>query len=235
MMWDRAILKSNAKNALRGRYWTAFLVTLIFALLTGWVSLIHLEDWRGSFHAAAAFFLESRGVGPLGLLYVIFIVHPLFIGVARYFVRNHFESSRMETMFSGFRWNYINGVGVMFLTRLLIALWTLLFVIPGLVKLLEYSMVPFLLSDNPSLPGDRAREISRRMTAGQKGAIFVFWLSFFGWFFLGALCAGVGVLFVLPYFDASQAELYLFLRQRALNSGIVLPEELCLTPPAGRP
>lgn len=242
-MWERSILKSNAKVALRGRYWTAFLVTLAFAVLSGGVNVVNgsfrrifeIHTWyAGTRHVFSWFPLGGFG-GWLGILYVIFIVHPLLIGASRYFIRNHFESARVETLFSGFQWNYMNGVSVMFITRLFIFLWTLLFLIPGVVKTVQYSMVPFLLSDNPSLPGDRAREISRRMTDGQKGAIFVFWLSFFGWFLLGALCLGVGTLFVLPYFSASQAELYLLLRERALSLGFVRPEELCLTPPASRP
>ncbi|MCI1966586.1 MAG: DUF975 family protein [Oscillospiraceae bacterium] len=211
-MWDRSIIKANAKVALGGRYWKAFLVMFIFTVLTGWLCKIEVK----------AIF------GWVGVLYTIFVGQPLLIGVARYFVRNHFEETRLETMFSGFQWNYTNGMEAMFVTRLFIVLWTLLLVIPGIVKLVQYSMVPFLLSDNPSLPGERARTISRMMTDGQKGAIFVFWLSFLGWFCLGLLCFGVGVLFVLPYFSAAEAELYLFLRTRALSLGFVRPEELCL-------
>ena len=242
-MWDRSILKSNAKVALRGRYWTAFLVTLLFAVLAEWLNwadsgfrrLFESQAWHGGArHLFRWSPLEGLG-GWLCIFYVIFIVHPLLIGAARYFVRNHFEPARTETLFSGFQWNYGNGVGVLFITRLFIILWTFLFIIPGIVKLVQYSMVPFLLSDNPSLPGERAREISRRMTDGQKGAIFVFWLSFLGWFLLGALCFGVGILFILPYFSASQSELYLLLRGRALGLGFVRPEELCLAQPASRP
>lgn len=240
-MWDRSILKSNAKVALQGRYWTAFLVTLLFTVLSEWLKatdrnywrFFEYRTWQGG-HLFRWSPLSGLG-GWLGIIYIIFVVHPLLVGAARYFVRNHFESARLETLFSGFQWNYGNGVSTLFITRLFIFLWTLLFVIPGIVKLVQYSMVPFLLSDNPALPGERAREISRKMTDGQKGAIFVFWLSFLGWFLLGALCFGVGTLFVLPYFSASQAELYLFLRGRALSLGFVRPEELCLASPVSHP
>ncbi|WP_411678022.1 DUF975 family protein [Caproicibacter sp.] len=235
-MWDRSILKSNAKVALRGRYWTAFLVTFIFLFLTEGFQLVNpgfwhrfgVFPWFSAETRAAGNFIWSFHFGWLGILYAVFIVQPLVIGVSRYFVRNHYESAEVETAFSGFRWNYMNGVGAMFITELFIFLWTLLLIIPGIVKGLEYSMVPFLLSDNPSLPGERARQISRRMTDGQKGAIFIFDLSFLGWFLLGALCFGVGMLFVLPYYSAAQAELYLFLRDRALRMEFVRPEELCL-------
>lgn len=242
-MWSRAILKSNAKVALRGRYWQTFLVTLIAAVLAGGFSVLSPGFWHGFWYfregarawGAASLSGRRPGFGPAGLLYGIFVLAPILIGAARYFVRNHFEAARLETLFSGFRWNYLNGVGAMFVTNLFIGLWTLLLIIPGIVKRLEYSMVPFLLSDNPDLPGFRAREISSRMTRGQKGSILIFWLSFLGWFFLGAFCAGVGVLFVLPYFSASQAELYLFLRTRALENGDVSAAELGLVRPGFGP
>jgi uncharacterized membrane protein len=238
-MWNGSILKSNARVALSGRYWISFLVTSILVILSGGVNLIlpdfivkfPFHKWSEVWSVTPFFFAWHIHFGWLDFLYVIFLVHPLVIGVSRYFVRNHYEFTPVETMFSGFQWDYLNGVAVMFLTQLFIILWSLLFIIPGIVKLVQYSMVPFLLSDNPSLPGERARQISRQMTDGQKGEIFLFWLSFLGWFLLGALCFGVGILFVLPYFAASQTELYLCLRDRALSLGFVRPEELCLTPP----
>ncbi len=52
-------------------------------------------------------------------------------------------------------------------------------------------MVPFILSDNPSMPGSRARQISRMMTNGEKGAIFVLYLSFLGWYLLAGLAVGM--------------------------------------------
>lgn len=232
-MWDRTILKSNAKVALRGRYWTAFLVTLLAnAVAVAFSALFYRASWgyRNDFwygEAAAPNPFVSWG----GILYSVFIVLPVMVGMTRFFVHNHFEPAGVGTLFSGFGWGYGNTVGAMFVTDLFVSLWSLLFIIPGIVKAVEYSMVPFLLSDNPLLPGSRARELSRRMTYGEKGAIFVFWLSFFGWFLLGAVCAGVGILFVLPYFEASQAELYLFLRERALERGLVSPAELGLVPP----
>ena len=102
----------------------------------------------------------------IGIVYSIFVAFPIVIGMARFFVQNHFGVTQFETTFSGFRQNYFNGVGAMFVTDLFIGLWTLLFIIPGIIKGLEYSLVPFILADNPSMPGSRAREISRIMELG---------------------------------------------------------------------
>jgi len=237
-MWDRAILKSNAKLALRGRYWTAFAASLVAMILTGGYSMFTwrynisyqqtVRDPNVNFEALMAQSGLINLLAMIGIVYSIFVAFPIVIGMARFFVQNHFGVTQFETTFSGFRQNYFNGVGAMFVTDLFIGLWTLLFIIPGIIKGLEYSLVPFILADNPSMPGSRAREISRIMTNGEKGSIFVLYLSFIGWFLLGSLCLGVGILFVNPYFQATLAELYIFLRDRAIQTNQVNPAELGL-------
>lgn len=108
----------------------------------------------------------------------------------------------------------------------LIILWTLLLIIPGIIKSYAYRMVPYILADNPEISHKRAIEISNAMTYGQKFDIFVLDLSFIGWYILGALALGIGVLFVNPYVNATEAELYLVLRQEAIDTGICSQEEL---------
>ncbi len=100
--------------------------------------------------------------------------------------------------------------------------------LPGIYKSYQYFMVPYILSDNPHIPGYRARTISRMMTDGEKLNIFLLDLSFLGWYLLGTLCLGVGVFFVNPYYEATKAELYIYLRDRAIQTGQVSPEELGL-------
>lgn len=78
-------------------------------------------------------------------------------------------------------------------------------------------MVPFLLAENSSIPPSRAIEMSIQMTDGHKWRMFVLDLSFIGWFLLGALPIGIGILFVLPYYDTTQAQLYVALRAIALD------------------
>jgi uncharacterized membrane protein len=243
-MWDRGILKSNAKIALSGRYWTAFGVSFVAMLLGGGYSFL---TWRynngynqiSDASARLAAMQQQSGMGSLiffgSILFLTFVSFPIVIGAARYFVHNHFGVTQFDTLFSGFRRNYLNGAGSMFITYLFICLWSLLLVIPGIVKALQYSMVPFILADNPAMPGSRAREISRIMTNGEKGAIFVLGLSFIGWYLLGSLCFGVGVFFVNPYFQATLAELYLYLRDRAIMTNQINPVELGLIAPAPGP
>nr|WP_319489492.1 DUF975 family protein [uncultured Caproiciproducens sp.] len=247
-MWDRGILKSNAKIALGGRYWTAFGVALLALVISGaysWMADkftvgftlfgLNVNVMRMDMPLNIPGLIERMGlVNPfsyIGFLYFIFIALPVTVGVSRFFVQNHFGVTDFSTMFSGFNRSYLTSVGAMLVTYIFTVLWGLLLIIPGIIKSLEYSMVQYILADNPSIPGSRARELSRIMTNGEKGAIFVLWLSFIGWYLLGAICFGVGILFVNPYFEATLAELYIFLRDRAIQTNQINPAELGLVPP----
>ena len=102
----------------------------------------------------------------------------------------------------------------MFLTNLFIGLWTLLFIIPGIIKSYSYRMVPYILSETPKLDYKEALNISKRMTDGEKFKMWILDLSFMGWYVLGALALFVGVLFVNPYVEATWAQFYLTMRRK---------------------
>jgi len=93
-------------------------------------------------------------------------------------------------------------------------------------------MVPYILADNPNIGVMKAITLSNEMTNGHKFDMFVLDLSFIGWYFLGALALGIGVLFVMPYENATNAELYLVLRKEALKNNLCTAEDLLLTQPA---
>lgn len=96
------------------------------------------------------------------------------------------------------------------------------------IKSISYSMTPFILTDNPHIGYARALRLSIEMTHGQKWHIFVLNLSFIGWSLLSALTLFVGVVFLMPYIYATHAELYVKLRENAINDGLCHPAELNL-------
>jgi hypothetical protein len=261
-MWDRSIIKSNAKLALRGRYWLCLGASLVCAILTGSFfsqgssvkTVFQIPDnfnsysyygSRHDFRNALYNFLHSFGISHLlplifiviipllmlWLAYSIFVVPAFEIGESRFYVHNRFRDMRFSAIFSGFTANWLNTVVVKLITNLIIFGWTLLFVIPGIIATLRYSMVNYILSDNPNLSGPRAREISNQLTMGEKGSIFVFRLSFIGWVLLCGMTFGIGFIFLRPYTRASFAELYIFLRDRAIQNGMLDPSELGLNVP----
>ncbi len=153
--------------------------------------------------------------------WAIFVAGPVVVGKNRYFMEHRAFGSKFERIFYVFRkGRYMNTVKTLFWYEIKIFLWSLLFIIPGIIKSYEYYMVPYILAENPGIDTERAFEISRLMTKGEKWKIFVLELSFIGWILLGCLvCCGVGVIFVQPYYEATFAELYQVMREKAHGLG----------------
>ncbi len=149
-----------------------------------------------------------------------FVAGPVIVGKNRYFMEHRAFDSKFERLFWSFRsGRYMNVVKIMFWRDVKIFLWSLLFVIPGIIKSYEYCMVPYILAENPRISSERAFELSKRMTRGEKWKIFVLQLSFIGWYLIGAVCCCVGGIFVDPYFEATFAELYQVMREKAHGLG----------------
>jgi len=249
-MWTRSEVKSKAWENLRVSYWKAFLISLVIAVVGGngggfnfnWNSGGSGGSANSMFPAGPCGEMFSTAIIALiiaavciGLLiflaFRIFVGYPLEVGGRRYFIEA--EQYRYDMNHLGFIFNktrYLDVVKSMFWRALMNLLWYLLLIIPGIVMAYAYRMVPYILADNPNIGYKRALELSTRMTSGHKWGIFVLDLSFIGWVILGVLALFIGVLFVLPYINAANAELYLILRQNALDQGVCSREELLLEP-----
>lgn len=226
-MWSRVELKSNAKEVLRRTYWLSFAVSVAAALL-GEVGMMpymmNLQQSTWQLVVPAGILLS---ISVIGFLYSLLIGGVLTVGVADFYMTSRQYDVSFTKIFSGFSRNYWNVVKTMFLQSLYISLWSLLLIIPGIVKSFEYFFIPYLMAENPFISTARAFEISREMTRGKKMDIFLLQLSFFGWLFLGMLACGFGVAFVTPYIEATSAELYAACRAEALQRGVVTEEEMC--------
>ena len=95
-----------------------------------------------------------------------------------------------------------------FLMGLFIVLWSLLFLIPGIIKSFSYAMTPFILVERPELSANAAINESRRLMKGRKFDLFYLYLSFIGWFILSILSLGIGFLWLGPYVQTSLAAFY---------------------------
>ena len=147
------------------------------------------------------------------ILLDVFIFNPLEVGCKKYYLRNLNEPAQVGNIGYAFDNNYKNITKTMFFRDLFTVLWTLLFIIPGIVKSYEYQMIPYLLADNPQMTKEQAFEESKHMMQGQKWKAFVLDLSFIGWNILSALTLGIlGIFYVQPYMDATHAALYEALR-----------------------
>ena len=237
-MWIRGDLKARAKNALRENgYWVALAVVVIVWILTGLFRgaggrgpSVEYRLGRGDFNSFGwGFGISPALLGLAGLAaaaYAVFVVIPLTVGKSRFFLEHRARPSAISTIIRPFGPGYLNVVKTMFLSGLFIFLWSLLLIIPGIVKAYQYAMVPYIMAENPDMEWRRALALSRRMTDGCKFDIFVLHLSFIGWSLLGLLALGVGILFVGPYIEATLADLYALLRQKALDSEAANGSEL---------
>ena len=145
----------------------------------------------------------------LAILADVFLLNPLEMGGSRFFLRNLNSPAEVKEITYGYDHSYKNVVRVMFYRDLYTVLWSLLFIIPGIVKAYEYRMIPYLLAENPAMPSEEAFARSKGMMTGQKWRAFVLDLSFIGWELLSGLTLGLlHVFFVGPYRRMTNAALY---------------------------
>lgn len=145
----------------------------------------------------------------IGLLISAFLLNPLEVGTKRFFFKNLNEKAQVKEVAFAFDNSYKNVVKTLFFRDVYVILWTLLFIIPGIVKGLEYRMIPYLLAENPNLTKEEAFALSKQMMTGQKWKAFVLDLSFIGWEILSLFTLGIlSVFYVEPYRNMTNAALY---------------------------
>ena len=142
-----------------------------------------------------------------------FLLNPLELGCKRFFLRNLNMKAEVKEVCFSFDHSYMNIVKTLFFRDLYTFLWSLLFIIPGIIKAYEYQMIPYLLAEQPDMPKEQAFAMSRQMMKGQKWKAFVLDLSFLGWSILSMFTLGIlGLFYVNPYKYSTIAALYETLR-----------------------
>lgn len=152
----------------------------------------------------------------------IFVCNPIEVGGCSFFLDNAAdpeENPGPGRLFFAFQsGGYKNIVLTLFLRNLYTALWTLLFIVPGIIKSYEYRMIPYILAENPDMDRREAFQLSKDMMQGEKWNAFVLDLSFIGWAILSGITLGiVGIFWTNPYVYATNAELYLALKSGREN------------------
>ncbi|HPG92557.1 MAG TPA: DUF975 family protein [Clostridia bacterium] len=159
----------------------------------------------GYFQSVLASFLG----GILAAIVPAITTGPAMVGMARYYtVQSNEKRNELNYVVSGFSENLVNNILTYILMSIFLFLWSLLLIVPGIIKTFSYSMVPYILMDNSELTPTQAIDRSRQLMNGYKWKLFKLQLSFIGWFLLGAILCGVGDIFVLPYYQAAMAEFY---------------------------
>ena len=164
----------------------------------------------------------------LSLLIKLLIAYPITVGKNNYFMGIREEEKPVKNILSVYKSGKLKTTVIaMFSMDIFIFLWSILFLIPGIIKSYEYRMIPYILSENPNISRKRAFEISKKMMHGNKWETFVLDLSFIGWYLLSTLTIGIlSIFYVNPYVESTNAELYAFLREDALEKGYADESEL---------
>lgn len=152
------------------------------------------------------------------LIGLILVVGPITYGLCRCCVqRARGGEANLESLFDGFKDDFSQTVLLGFLSNLFIALWSLLLIIPGIVKTYAYAMAPYIQQDaeGEGKHWKTCLDASRAMMKGYKWKLFLLDLSFLGWYIVGALCLGVGILFVVPYHEMARTNFYEELKANA--------------------
>ena len=218
-------LRARARGALRGEYGYALLACLIVTAITGVIAGIgggssinisnmdfrELQDlMNGGAGALASETLNIRFSPISGVISLasLLVSLPLSVGLANYFLHLADRNSpALGQLFDPFR-SYANVFLGMLLSEVFIFLWSLLFIIPGIIAALRYAMVPYILAEHPELKPKEALELSKKMMKGNCGRLFCLDLSFIGWYLLCCLTLGVGFFFLSPYVYAAKAEFF---------------------------
>lgn len=154
----------------------------------------------------------------IAVLLRVFLLQPLEVGCKRFFTRNLDDNAQVKEVCFSYDHNYMNSVKIMFFKGLYTFLWTLLFVIPGIIKSYEYKQVPYILAENPDITKEEAFARSKQMMSGNKWKAFVLDLSFLGWEILNTMTIGIlGIFYVKPYEYQTEAAFYEALKQETMN------------------
>ena len=131
----------------------------------------------------------------------------------------HFSDifSHMNRLWEGFCMQFFQGM--------MVFLWSLLFVIPGIIASYRYSMTPYILAENTELSVMEAITESKKMMRGNKFRLFCLELSFIGWDILATLTLGIGDLWVHPYREAARAAFYREISEARYSNPYVAQEE----------
>lgn len=230
-MWTRQSLKADAKTTMKTCFGSSILVCLIEGFVTGIgssssSSSINVDSL--SPEQALAYLTVLLGTLVIAFLVQIFVGNLISVGSAHFFLSTRVKPSGVELITFPFKkGRYGNVFKVTFMMNLFIILWSFLFIIPGIYKSYQYRMVPYLLAENPEMDYKRALELSKAMMDGEKLNALILDLSFLGWILLSIpTCMILAIVYVNPYIYHTNAGLYIALREKAINSGLVNPAEL---------
>ena len=208
-------IRQAARDNLRGNYWLSVLVAFVAVLLGGIIgggTIFRVDVDTEVLHQLPRFIVRYLAImGSISVFFALvqFIVGgTVQLGYAKYLLKQHDHASfDIHDLFSQFN-RFKEGFLQSFLRNLYVLLWSLLLIIPGIVKSYAYAMTPFIMAENPQMSANEAIEASKQLMNGHKDELFTLDLTFLGWGLLAALTLNIGHIFLNPYKNAAYAVFY---------------------------
>lgn len=216
--------KNEALSALRGNWANALVATII---LIAFALFLSSND-------AINFYYQRIVINPFigySISFVsLFVLLPLAVGYSnsmRVLLETGDNRLTNNSFSLGFG-NWLHVVWGMILSTIYIFLWTLLLIIPGIIKSYSYALTPYILVEHPEMSANEAIEESMRLMDGHKFDLFYLQLSFIGWAILSILSLGLGFFWLIPYQMTAQAAFYRDIKNEAmpLQDNVIEPERV---------
>lgn len=216
--------KNEALSALRGNWANALVATIIFIALALFFSS---NDAINSYYQRVVI---NPFIGYSLSFVSLFVLLPLAAGYSnsmRVLLETGDNRLTNNSFSLGFG-NWLHVVWGMILSTIYIFLWTLLLIIPGIIKSYSYALTPYILVEHPEMSANEAIEESMRLMDGHKFDLFYLQLSFIGWAILSILSLGLGVFWLIPYQMTAQAAFYRDIKNEAmpLQDNVIEPERV---------
>lgn len=199
----RSKIKTWAKEKIKGNMWTVLGAILIANLIGSITSSVTVEN-----EGIALVITIGGGI----------LAYFMEVGLIRYmtnFVKG--KETSFELLFSKFKdWKqivitYLHQFAIIFL-------WTLLFIVPGIIKGYAYALVAYIIADDSNISSKDALKLSEEMMKGHKGELFVLGLSFIGWHLLAILTLGILEIWIMPYQQTATTKFLLNIKENYKKS-----------------
>jgi uncharacterized membrane protein len=202
-------IRQEALAFMKGNWGVAVGVSLVFMLLVYACSLV----------ATTIEMLVGTPIGDdegvlipiFSMLASILLIFPLsysFIMLFLSFQRGA-DDLKVKGLFKAFNKSYYSkSMGLYLLIAIFTALWTMLLIVPGIIKSLSYALAPYILADNPEISANEAINRSMEMMKGHKMDLFLMWLGYMGFASLSILALGIPLLWLYPYYQVVIAKFY---------------------------
>lgn len=188
---ENAALRRAAREQLKGNWGMFILLCVTFSIISG----------------------IPGAIPYVGVVLSLLISGPLALGIISVFMKLiRKESYKFEDLFDGFK-NYVSALLLTLLTAIFTILWSLLFIIPGIIATYRYAMAFYILNDYPEISAMDAINISKELMKGYKWKLFCLHFSFIGWALLCIITFGIGFLWLIPYQYAAIANFYQNLKE----------------------